>query len=55
MSICKYIVKVIISPAADIKRRNCNRSFSFQPVEKVLSWMFARKSLAEFRHPQMTE
>ena len=20
---------------ADIKRRNCNRSFSFQPVEKV--------------------
>ncbi len=32
----KYIVKVIIFPAADIKRRNCNRSFSFQPVEKVL-------------------
>lgn len=36
MSMCKYIVKVIIFPAADIKRRNCNRSFSFQPVEKVL-------------------
>ena len=35
MSMCKYIVKVIIFPAADIKRRNCNRSFSFQPVEKV--------------------
>lgn len=35
VSMRKYIVKVIISPAADIKRRNCNRSFSFQPVEKV--------------------
>ena len=35
VSMCKYIVKVIIFPAADIKRRNCNRSFSFQPVEKV--------------------
>ena len=34
VSMCKYIVKVIIFPAADIKRRNCNRSFSFQPVEK---------------------
>lgn len=31
----KYIVKVIISLTADIKRRNCNRSFSFQPVEKA--------------------
>ena len=41
-SMCKYIVKVIISPAADIKRRNCNRNrkspakFSFQPtIEKL--------------------
>ena len=35
MNVRKRIRKVILSPAADIKRRNCNRSFSFQPVEKV--------------------
>ena len=34
MSMCKYIVKVIIFPVADIKRRNCNRSFSFSLSRK---------------------
>ena len=28
---------------------------AFQSVEKGFSVIFARKSLAEFRHPQMTE
>ena len=42
-------------PEKRTKRKAAPEGAALQPVEKVLSWVFARKSLAEFRHPQMTE
>ncbi len=37
------------------KERQSHRSASHQAVKKVLTVLSAYKSLAEFRHPQMTE